>query len=143
MWEYWVLSPTLIRGLGYGSLMTCHETPQTDDLIATNVRASKVHQCAASAVVQQRALIRFVEGGDKLHGRGAKKIAERMLGFPAYAIRKDWTTADGHTITKEDIIRAAHPGILDLTIASEQVPEPTPEEIARWTAIRQDASKAA
>ena len=88
-----------------------------------------VDNCTSTLVLQQRELIRRVEGRPSEHGLtdlGAARVASYMLGRLV-----EPEEVDGLDVA--ELLREAHPALLHPDIAIEILPPLSEKEIAAWS----------
>lgn len=110
---------------GYGSL--CHVRLQGTGQHEDGTWEVVGHQCTGALVMQQREVIRHVEHGQSaLSRRGVARLASDMLDRSV----TDEQIAD---IDRNEVLRRAHPALLDQDIGAPIVaPAPTEDERAAW-----------
>jgi hypothetical protein len=114
---------------GYGAL--CHVRLEGTQRKAGNVWDIVGRQCTGALVVQQRELLRHVERGDSaLSVQGAARVASDML---AREVAED----EVGNLDLRELLRHAHPSLLDANIGSAAVAPPlTDREIREWEQLR-------
>jgi hypothetical protein len=114
---------------GYGSL--CHVRLPGTRLGPGNMADVVARQCSGALVMQQREVLRRVQGGEcALTPAGAARVAGEMLGREVAE----------HELTDLDVrelLEHAHPSLLDPKIGSDAVAPPLSErEMVEWGRLR-------
>ena len=114
---------------GYGSL--CHVRLKGTELTSRNTWNVVSCQCTGALVMQQRELLRYVEGGESaLSAEGAVRVASDMLG-------RQVVEHELRNLDPRALIANAHPSLLDPKIGSEVVAPPLSErEMQQWEQLR-------
>jgi hypothetical protein len=114
---------------GYGAL--CHVRLEGTQRQPGNVWDIVGRQCTGALVVQQREVLRQVERGEStLSVQGAARVASDMLG-------REVTEHQLGNLDLRELLRHAHPSLLDPGIGSDAAAPPLTEgEIQEWERLR-------
>jgi hypothetical protein len=114
---------------GYGAL--CHVRLEGTHQRPGSVWDIVARQCTGALVMQQREVLRHVERGESaLSVEGAARVASDMLG-------REVAEHELGTLDVRELLRHAHPALLDPGIGSDAVAPPlTDREIHAWEELR-------